>query len=117
MVYSNSIQFRKFLIVLLFIGATQIALGSFTGSSEESSKNKYSLKNFNKNFYKSAAPFSLRAGYQYKGTENFVVQKDDKSTTYNSIMRFEKGNTTYIYPYKHTVTIPKFKTPVPPTVR
>ena len=113
----KSIQFIKIMTALLFAGATQIAMGSFTGSSDENSKNKYSLKNFNKNFYKTASPFSLRNSFQYKGTQVLNALKSDNSTTYQLIMRFEKGNTTYIYPYKHKVSLPKFKAPVPQTVR
>ena len=113
----KSIQFIKIMTALLFAGATQIAMGSFTGSTDENSKNKYSLKNFNKNFYKSASPFSLRSTFQYKGTQVLSIHKDDNSTTYQSVMRFEKGNTTYIYPYKHKVSLPKFKAPAPPSVR
>lgn len=117
MVKINPIKGRKILVALLMLGVTQLAVASFTGSTEESTKNKYSLKNFNKTFYKNASPFSLRAGFQYKGTQVISMQKDANEVTYNSIMRFEKGNTTYIYPYKHTVNVPKFKAPTPPTVR
>lgn len=113
----KSIQFIKIMTALLFAGATQIAMGSFTGSTDENSKNKYSLKNFNKNFYKSASAFSLRSTFQYKGTQVLSIHRDDNSTTYQSVMRFEKGNTTYIYPYKHKVSLPKFKAPAPPSVR
>ena len=117
MVKRRSIQLTKIMVVLLMVGATQIAMGSFTGSSDENSKNKYSLKNFNKNFYKTASPFSLRSTFQYKGTQIVSIQKDDNSTIYQTIMRFEKGNTTYIYPYKHKVSLPRFKAPAPPAVR
>lgn len=114
----KTIQKRKMLITLLMIGATQIAMGSFTGSSEDKTKGIYSLKNFNKTFYKSTNPFSIKAGFQYKGTEVLSQKKDANGiTTFNSIMRFEKGNTTYVYPYKHQVTVPKFKTPAPPAIR
>ncbi len=30
-----------------------------------------------------------------------------------SMMRYERGNTTYIYPYTHKVGVPKFITPTP----
>jgi hypothetical protein len=114
----NSIQTRKMMIALLLVGATHIAMGSFTGSSEDKTKGIYSLKNFNKTFYKSSNPFSIRAGYQYRGTEILSQKKDSNgTTTINSIMRFEKGNTTYVYPYKHQVAVPKFKTPTPPAIR
>lgn len=114
---TRTIKFRKICIAVLLIGATQIAMGSFTGSTDESSKNKYSLQNFNKNFHKNANPFSLRAGFQLKGIQVISFHKDANVTTYNAIMRFEKGNTTYIYPYKHKVSVPKFKAPTPPTIK
>jgi hypothetical protein len=98
-------------IALLLACVTQIAIASFTGTIGESSKNKYSLKNFNKNFYKKASPYSLRAGFQYKGTQIMSQQKDATGITYNNMMRYEKGNTTYIYPYKHKVKVAAFKAP------
>ena len=113
----HTIKRRKLLIALLFACATQIALASFTGTIGESSKNKYSLKNFNKNFYKKASSFSLRAGFQYKGTQVMGQQKDATGTTFSNMMRFEKGNTTYIYPYKHKVNVAVFKTPTPSSIQ
>jgi len=114
----STIKVKKFIIALFLVGATQIALGSFTGSSEKKAKKLYSLKNFNKNFYKSNSLFSLRAGFEYKGSKLLSHQKEATGEiTLNSIMRFEKGNSTYIYPYTHKVSVPKFKTPTPPAFR
>lgn len=114
----KQIKVKKVIIALLLVGATHIAMGSFTGRSEKKSKNLYSLKYFNKNSYRNASHFSLKAGFEYKGTR-FLSQKKDINgdITLNSMMRFEKGNTTYIYPYTHKVSVSKFKTPVPPSFR
>jgi hypothetical protein len=117
MLKCNTIKLKKGLIALLLVGATEISMGSFTGSTDESSKNRYSLTNFNRNFYKNAVPLSLRAGFQFKGAQMLSLQKEDNTISYNTLIRFEKGNTTYIYPYKHKVSIPKFKAPAPPTNR
>ncbi|MCW3111840.1 MAG: hypothetical protein JWR18_236 [Segetibacter sp.] len=112
------IQLKKITIALLLVGATHIAMGSFTGSTDKRTKNIYSLKNFNRNFYKSVSPFSLRSGFEYKGLQLLSQKKEvNGDITYNSMMRFEKGNTTYIYPYTHKVSVPKFKAPTPPTFR
>lgn len=112
------LKIKKFMIALLLVGATQIALGSFTGTSNKKSSDLYSLKNFNKNFFRYSSPFSLRVGFEYKNTR-FISQTKDANgnITINSMMRFEKGNTTYIYPYTYKVTVPKFKTPAPPSIR
>ncbi len=110
-----TIKITKIMLALLLASAADIAFGSFTGTTEDKAKNIYSLKNFNRNFYKSASPFSLRSGFQYSGSRLIAVKKESNGDlTINSMMRFEKGNTTYIYPYKHKVPVPKFKTPAPP---
>lgn len=111
-------KLKKILFALLFISAAHIALGSFTGSSERKSRKLYSLSNFNKNFYKSLSPFSLRSGFEYKGTQLLRQrQETNGDVTFTSMMRYEKGNTTYIYPYVHKVSSPKFKIPVAPSIR
>lgn len=100
---------------MLFISVAHIALGSFTGSSERKSRNIYSLSNFNKSFYKNLSPFSLRAGFEYKGTQILKQRQDPNGDiSFTSMLRYEKGNTTYIYPYKHKVSSPKFSTPSVP---
>lgn len=112
------IKFIKLTTALLLVGATHIAMGSFTGSTDKKTRNIYSLKNFNRNFYKSSSPFSLRAGFEYKGVQLLSQKKEaNGDITYNSMMRFEKGNTTYIYPYVHKINVSKFKSPTPPAFR
>ncbi len=107
----NTIQGTKIVVALLLVFATQFSMGSFTGAVDEKAKAKYSLKNFNNNFYKRASSFSLTAGFKFKGSSLMSIQKDASGTTYNSMLRFVKGNTTYIYPYKHKVSTPLFKAP------
>lgn len=113
----KNIRPSKMLIALLLVGATHIALGSFTGSSAGRSR-QFSLKDFNRNFYRpSTIPFSLRAGFQYRGSQILKHRKEANGTsTITSVLKFERGNTTYIYPYKHKITVPRFTTPAPPVV-
>jgi hypothetical protein len=115
---TKTIRFKKAMMALLLVSAAHIAFASFTGTSENKSRNLYSLKNFNRTFYRSASPFSLRAGFEYKGSQLLSVKKEDNgSLSMNSVLRYEKGNTVYIYPYKVKVSVPKFKTPTPPAFR
>lgn len=112
------IRIKKLMIALLLVSATHIALGSFTGRSDRKNNKTYSLKNFNKNFYRSYSPYSLRAGFAFKGLQ-LVRQKREANgdITCNSIMQYERGNTTYIYPYTHKIRISKFVTPSAPAFR
>ena len=114
----RSIHFKKIMIALMLVSATHIAMGSFTGSSEKRNRDLYSLKNFNRNFYKSSSPFSLRASFEYKGLQVVSQKKEiNGDVSLNTMMRFEKGNTTYIYPYTHKISVPKFKAPSAPAFR
>lgn len=105
------------LIILAFLlaSATHIAMAAFTGTSEKKSSNLYSLKSFNRNFYRNSSIFSLRSGFVYKGT-SLLTQKIEQNgdITVTSMMRFERGNTSYVYPYTHKISVPRFKTPTPP---
>lgn len=104
----------KYIAVLLLIFGTHLAMGSFTGSSEKKSSKMFSLKNFNKNFCKGITAFSLKSNYTFKGFHVFGQTKSAHGEVFlNSMMRYNNGNTTYIYPYKHKVVVPKFKTPSP----
>ena len=114
----KSIRYKKIMSLLLLIGAVQIAFGSFTGNSDKKTSSMFSLKNFNKNFFKTASPFSLKAGYTFKGFQVVSQKKElNGDISFNSTMRYEKGNTTYIYPYKHKMAVSKFKTPAAPDFR
>jgi hypothetical protein len=105
---------KKAAIVALFAMGMQVAYAAFslTGVADEKNKNsKYSLKTLNSLSHKGLSFSSLRLSLQYKG-----IQASKDMTTgseMNSLMRFDNGNTTYIYPYKFKVKAPKFKTPSP----
>lgn len=103
-----------YVTVLLLICATHLAMASFTGSSEKKSSNMFSLKNFNKNFYKHSTSLSLKSNYTFKGFHVIGQTKKSNGDVYlQSMIRFDNGHTSYIYPYKHKVAVPKFKTPTP----
>jgi hypothetical protein len=62
----------------------------------------FELKGFNN--------FSLfsKTGFLFKG--NFsTIDKAPQNTAVNSFMTLQQGNTTYIYPYKHKVSVPFYK--------
>ncbi len=55
----------------------------------------------------------LQPGLSYRGSfSNF--QRSPQQTTINTIITFQRGNTTFIYPYLHQVNVPRFKTPQKP---
>jgi len=58
--------------------------------------------------------FSLfsKPGFLYRGSFS-STEKAPQNTFMNSVITFQRGNTTFIYPYKHKVKVPTFKTPTP----
>ncbi|HTL09661.1 MAG TPA: hypothetical protein VL307_15420, partial [Chitinophagaceae bacterium] len=45
--------------------------------------------------------FTLKAGPTYKGSMVFGQEKSKSAVSYNSIVTYQKGNTTYILPVKY----------------
>ena len=65
----------------------------------------FELKGFNN------LSFFSKTGFLLKG--NFTnVDKAPQNTNVNSFVMLQHGNTTYIYPYKHNVSVPFYKRPV-----
>lgn len=98
---------------------------SFTGITDEKggtkNNSKYSLKNVNAvSSHKSLSALSyssLKSSMQFKGTQlmhSSVSEVLTEGGEVSSMLKFDNGNTTYIYPYKFKVRVPKFKTPAPP---
>lgn len=91
----------------------QVAYAAFslTGITDEKTKSsKYSFKHLSSLSHKSLSFSSLKSSLQYKGPS---LTKGSGSEV-SSMLRFDNGNTTYVYPYKFKVKAPKFKTPAPP---
>ena len=102
-----------------------LAAFSFTGITDEKggtkNNSKYSLKNVNAvSSHKSLSALSyssLKSSMQFKGTQlmhSSVSEVLTEGGEVSSMLKFDNGNTTYIYPYKFKVRVPKFKTPAPP---
>ncbi|GGH79078.1 hypothetical protein HNQ91_005185 [Filimonas zeae] len=104
-------------IALFILGAGSVALASTSGSADDR-LNKFSLKNLSK-YSKSYSLSGLRpSGLNFTGSQEIMtIQRMDNALQTNSIVRMEKGNTTFVYPYKYKVRVPKFKTPTSPSFR
>ena len=91
-----------------------LAAISFTGIVDDNNKNKYSLKNLSSLSHRSLSLASFKLGLQFRGSDVLNQKSTSTGTEINSILRFDRGNTTYIMPYKFKVKVPKFKTPTNP---
>lgn len=110
--------YKKTLLAALLMMGMQVTFAafSFTGITDEKNKaSKYSLKNLSSFSHKGLSFSSLKSSLQYKGAQSSSNVKEVVSgSEVSSMLRFDNGNTTYIYPYRFKVKAPKFTTPVPP---
>jgi len=108
--------YNKFLIASIFVLMMNMANGAFIGNTDDH-KNKFSLSNLN-SLTRLYTLSPLRSNtFQYKGSQEIYRFYNGVQAQSQSIIRMERGNTTYVYPYRYTVKVPKFKTPVAPLIR
>jgi len=105
-------SYHKVLFVFLLVMVGHISFG--TGITEKSNRSNFTLKNLNKN-----KNVNLNATtFQFKGSQFLNVKKNNNNTIQvNSVIRYQNGNTTYVFPYKYKVKAPLFKTPTAPAIR
>jgi len=105
------------MVIAVFILATNAAMAAFffIGVSDESkNSSKYSLKNFSRYSHKSLSLSLIRSNLQFSGSQVLTQKTNESGLEVNSMMQYNRGNTTYVFPYTFKVHVPKFKTPSPP---
>lgn len=96
---------RKTAVIVVFAALSLAAFGTL-GDGKSKKKPGTLLKN------KTAVTpgqFSLKSGYQYRGSQLINQQKEENSITLNSLVTYQKGRMTYIVPLKTTVFTQKVK--------
>jgi hypothetical protein len=86
------------LTTLFLIG---LSVAAFATLGDGKAKKKNSLLNSKPTI--TPGKFSMKSGYQYRGSQIISQQKDKNSFTRNSLVTYQKGNMTYILPVKTVV--------------
>ena len=103
------------LLVGVQLGYAAFTLSGIT-TEKRGKQSKFTLKNLNLLNSKSLSYSSLKATMQYKSIQTLGLQlKGNNNTEINSMLRFDNGNSSFVFPYKFKVKVPKFKTPSPPS--
>ncbi|HLY69003.1 MAG TPA: hypothetical protein VKR53_04695 [Puia sp.] len=55
-----------------------------------------------------SSAYVLKNGFTYTGSHTFGIQKENSTFSLHSIVTYERGNTTYILPYKYKVNASAF---------
>jgi hypothetical protein len=98
---------RKMMVVSMLVSVGTIAFAD-RGAGKKS-KAKTILNISTATPLKSSIFGSLKSGLTYKGSLLTTRQTSTGSMVNNSLMTYQKGNTTYIIPYKSKITVPDTK--------
>ena len=99
--------------VFITVVSSTVHASTIVSSTSESKKitEKYSLKNLSSLSHKASTFHDLKSRLLYKGlTVSTSMNTGIGQTNY---LKYNKGNITYVIPYRHKVILPKFKTPSP----
>lgn len=109
--------YTKILAAALLILAVNLCFGAYTGSTYDEHSSKFSLKNLAAVTKKYSLSYLKVGGMKFVGTQRISEQPGDSTTQVQGMMRIQRGNTTFVYPYTYRFKTPKFKTPAPPPLR
>lgn len=102
----------KYLATISFWLIVVIAFGSITGSeTEKEQKSSISLKNLNKKASKIYTLGSIGRNYKLSTTQVNFTKFNTNGIEGQTLLKFEKGNTTLQIPYKVKFKSNKFTTP------
>jgi len=99
---------KKATTSLLMLGMAVFAFGSMGGGGNKS-KNK-SVKGADFTPIRTINGFTLKAGPSYRGSITFGQERIKNVVSFNSVVTYQKGNTTYILPYRYKVQTNTFDT-------
>jgi hypothetical protein len=112
MLQPYNILFNKILriaIALVMVFTISITVYAIDGILMKSKSSKSSLSNMKKHL-----SLSLREGFSYRDNKAFGYKRHGNMVMFNNVITYQKGNVTYIIPYKYKIVLNKFKTPTKP---
>lgn len=86
---------------LVAFGFVTFAAIGITGEGNKA-KRKSILGDFTP--IRTTSGFTLKSGPNYKGSVIFNQEKTNKALSFNTVVTYQKGNTTYILPYKYKIS-------------
>jgi hypothetical protein len=99
--------------VIITVISNSVHASTIASGTSDSKKvtEKYSLKNLSSLSHKANTFYDLKSSLLYKGlTVSSTLNTGLGQTNY---LKYNKGNITYVIPYRHKVILPRFKTPSP----
>lgn len=96
----------KLKLVAILLGTASIACFATLGDGGKKSTASKSLLTQKANPYNFKA-FSLKSHYNYRGSQLFSMEPDKNFILLNTVVTYQKGNSTYILPMKKKLLLDK----------
>jgi hypothetical protein len=96
---------RKTIISFMLVAVAALAFASMGGGGNK--KSKPAKTDFVP--IRTTNGFTLKAGPSYRGSMTFGQEKNKNIISFNSVVTYQKGNTTYILPYKYKMQASSFQ--------
>jgi hypothetical protein len=87
----------------LLLAGYAISAFAVLGDKGKNSKNQSLLSN--KNYAVAPGSFSLKSNYNFRGSQVINPAKSNEYINLNTVITYQKGNTTYIVPLKKKIYI------------
>lgn len=99
--------------VFITVVSSTVHASTIVSGTSDSKKvtEKYSLKNLSSLSHKANTFHDLKSSLLYKGLS--VSSSINTGLGQTNYLKYNKGNITYVIPYRHKVILPRFKTPSP----
>lgn len=99
--------------LIITVASSTVNASTIVSGTSESKKvtEKYSLKNLSSLNHKASTFRDLKSSLLYKGLSVSTIMNVGLGQT--NYLKYNKGNITYVIPYRHKVILPKFKAPSP----
>lgn len=98
---------RKSAICFVLTAMAFLAFASKGGGGGDKGKSNPITSQFTP--IRTSGGFTLKTGPIYRGSQLFNQEKKKDVISFNSIVTYQRGNTTFILPYKSKVTLPTGK--------
>lgn len=95
---------KKLTILALLAVVTGVAFATLGDGKTKTNKSKKSL--LSNKVVLSPGTFSLKSGYNYRGNEVLSLESN-RYISINTVITYQKGNSTYIMPLKKKVLLDK----------
>lgn len=99
---STILKIARRIAVVVLLAASAVSAFAILGDKGRTPKNRSFLSNQN---LMVPGNFSLRSNYNFRGSQVLNFTKSSEYINLNTVLTYQKGNTTYIVPLKKKIFI------------